>query len=532
MTKFNKSLLTIAVAGALALPGVASAAKFIYDDGEQITYAKDLFVDNTKSIDSPNNLLLIAEASDDTTGRIANIAANEVLTVKVTLGQGAVFDSTYPAETLVQLFWEGDQTGGAPGLIDYVAGTANYNGNELNFQYEATAAGDVTGDYFLKLNSAKIKNLISGLFDGDKITAQITVQNGAGQQILAGKVDYAKSKWGLTVDSDTTQGDVDTTIDVAADPRKSYFSSVGTVGADDQATFNAGSLTLDIAEATLTGNVGDDYVNNYSATAGQPDYNVVSTADIIVKVSGSDFAAFTGNRVWLDQNQGCTKAANSFTNGVVSNNNLITFTSPANSNLWQNVTDAPPAPSTVYVCFGADHEDEIQAQELKGELEVKYNLDQQRVDPPKFTFDLLPLRLNGSTLYFQNVNPGSNPTAQSFLRLSNHNADVCPVTIDAKDDAGRLSDSVSLTLKAHASAQLNTTHLDGGSYPAGLVTNTGVSGALGTGTGKWYVRVTAECSNFTASALNRNNESGTVTDLTAEKGVATQWSTPTAKVNP
>lgn len=518
MTKFNKNLLAAAVVGALVIPGAASAAKYQYVAGQQITYAKDLFVDNTKSIDSPNNLLLIAETSDNTTGRITDIVAGDTLTVKVTLGQGAVFDSTYPADTLVQLFQEGTQTGGTPGAINYVAGTANYNGNELNFQYTTTGGGNTGAGYFLQLNSAKIKNLIDGLFTGSNITSQITVQNSLGQQILAGKVDYAKSKWGLSVDSDPTMGDTLTTIDVGADPRKTYFASTGVVGQDDQGTFNAGSVTLDIAEAAHTGGAGSSYVNNYSATAAQPNYNVVSTADIIVKVTGSDLAAFTGNRVWLDMNPGCTKAAGSFTNGVVAGG-VATFTSPANSNLWQNVTDAPPSPSTVYVCFGANHAAEMQAQSLAGTLEVKYNLEQQRVDPPAFDFDLLPLRLNGTTIIFQNVNPAGNPTAQSFLRLTNNNSQICPVTIDAKDDAGLHSAEVHTTLAAHASKQINSEVLEGAAAMAG------VTGGFGDGTGKWYVRVTAECSNFKASALNRHQD-GVVTDLTPEKWNGNEWLTP------
>src|SRR5690606_17488713 len=105
------------------------------------------------------------------------------------------------------------------------------------------------------------------------------------------------------------------------------------------------------------------------------------------------------------------------------------------------------------------------------------------------------------------------------LRLTNNNSQICPVTIDAKDDAGLLSDEVNLVLQPHASAQLNTTFLDSGSYPAGLVANTGATGALGDGSGKWFVRVTAECSNFWGSALNRNNETGTVTNLTHDEGV-------------
>lgn len=545
MKKFNKNLLALAVASTVAVSGVASAAKYQYDTGvaagAQIYYAKDLFVDDTKSIDSPNGLKLIAEASDNNANRITNIAANEVLTVKVTLGQGAIFDSTYPADTLVQLFTEGDQTGGGGSVINYVPGTANYNGNELNFKYTATAAGAIapaTHVYMLGLNSAKIKNLMQGLSAGSLITSQITIQNGAGQQILAGSVDYAKSDWGLTVSSSIAAGDADTTktIDVGAVPRKTWFAPGGGVGSSmvspapaGRAHFQAAKLTVDVTKQMQVGGTANTatYINNYSATAALPNYNVVATANIIVKVKGTDLAAFGSNRVWLDTTGGCPKAAGAFTNGVISaDNTTATFTSPANSVLWANVTNAPPTASSVFVCFAANGAAEMQAQALSGTVDVEYNLAQQRVNPPTRDFALLPLRLNGTTMVFQNVNPAGNATAQSFLRLTNNSSQICPIEIDAKDDAGKHSGSVKLTLAAHASKQINSDVLQG------VATAAGVTGGFGPGgTGKWYVRVTAECANLVGSALNRHSN-GTVTNLTPQVYNHTTWLTPTTKLNP
>lgn len=531
MTKFNKRLLTAAVVGALALPAVASAADLSYTTGKQISFAKDLIVNDGTTIYTANGLRLTAEASDAT--RLGTVAGDDV-TVKVTLTNGAKFDTTADAPTLVAGFIEGAQTGG-PGALT-VVGTPYYStsGQELNFTYTASAAGAVggAGDFFLELNSLQITNLVQGLFNGSSVGAEITVQNSSGQQILASSAEIATSKWGLAVSDDTSLGDVSKTIDVGADPRKTLFSPTGSVGGSAGAAgndyFNAGALIVDIAKEEPIGGGAPTYINNYSAVALSPQYNIVATADIIVTVTGTDLSGFDGGHVWLDASAAC--AGVTTLAGDV-DGDTVTFESDASDPLWVSVTGAPPGPSTVYVCFEA-HEDvgEIVDQPLSGTVEVDYNLPTQRVNPPAATFALLPLRLNGTTLYFQNVNPGDNPTAQSFLRLTNHNGVICPVTIDAKDDAGRLSGEVTLTLQPHASAQLNTTFLDSGSFPAGLVSTTGAAGALGDGTGKWYVRVSAECSNFTASALNRNNETGTVTDLTPEKGAGAQWSTPTDRL--
>lgn len=526
MTKFNKSLLTAAVVGALALPGLAAAADFSYVPGKQITFAKDLIVNDGTTLYTADELRLTATAGIDISN-IATIAGGDTVRVKVTLTNGAKFDSTASAATIVAGFTEGNQTGGGGGALA-VVGTPYYSatGQELNFEYTASGPGvpGAAGDYFLELNSLQITNLLQGLFTGSQVSAEITVQNALGQQVLAQRAVVARSQWGLAVDS---LGSPDTakTIDVGADPRKTWFAPNGIVG-ESQGTpagydvFNAGGLELDISEAGLVGG-GTGYVNNYSAIAAQPEYNVVATADITVTVTGTNLTAFGGGAAWLDASSTCSGATT--VAGAVSSTNpgVITFTSAASNPLWAGVTSAPPGPAQAYVCLAADGATELTAQSLAGSLSVDYDLPTQRVNPPAYDFDLLPLRLNGSTIIFQNVNPAGNTTAQSFLRLTNNNDQICPVVIDAKDDAGLLAPSLSLTLDPHESIQINSEDLENGN------TGKGLTGGFGDGTGKWYVRVTAECSNFKASALNRNSDNGVVTDLTPEKGVGNEWLTPT-----
>lgn len=536
MRKLNKSLLTAAVVGALALPGLASAASFSYATGQQITFAKDLFVNDTISIETPADLRLTAEAADDNTGRIGAIVANEVLTVKVTLDSGAEFDSTAAASTLVATFLEGTQTGGAGAAISVVPGSENYNGSELNFKYTASGAGNVGGDYFLQLNSAKVKNLIQGLFTGSQVNAEITVQNGAGQQILASRTVLARSAWGVTVTSDTAgvvgmglaAADLTTTIDVASAPRKTLFSSNGTVGAADRDYFNAGGFNVDITRALETAGPGavapGTYINNFNATAGQPEYNIVNTAVFSLRVSGENLAPFAGGNAWVDSSPVCVGGAGTSVPAAAAlDGGDLVFTMPTTSAIWSNVTSAPPVSPGVnlYVCLGADGE-EMDPQALNGVLSLDYNLATQRVNPAPWNIDLLPLRLNGTTLLFQNVNPGSNSDAQSFLRLTNNNATICPVSIDAKDDAGRHTTEIKTVLAPHGSLHVNSDDLENGNAGKGL------TGAWGDGTGRWYVRVTAECANVAGSALNRNRQTGVVTDLTPAK--AETWLTPSTKL--
>ena len=529
MTKFNKSLLTAAVVGALALPGLASAATLNYSTNQQITYAKDLFVNDTISIDTPTNLRLTAQAVDNNTGRITDIVAGETLTVKVTLDNGAQFDSTALAETLVQTFVEGQQTGGnGATAIDYVAGTANYNGSELNFKYDTTGAGTVgvANDFFLELNSAKVKNLISGLFTGSEIAAEITVQNEAGQQILAARRVIARSAWGVTV-SDLDAGETGKYIDVGADPRKTLFGNL-TVGSSaglgaGAEYFRAGGFNIDITRALEAGPAPTDtYINNFSAVAAQPEYNVVNTAVFTLTVAGSNLSAFSGGNAWVSDSLTCDGTTVAAANALSSGN--LVFSLPATSALFNPITAAPPQSpgANLYVCFGGNGEDEMVPQSLSGSLSLNYNLATQRVNPAPWAIALLPLELNGTTLLFQNVNPAANGAAQSFLRLTNNNAFACPVTIDAKDDAGLHTSNIELTLAAHQSIHINSDELENGNTAKGL------TGAWGDGSGRWYVRVTAECSDLAGSALNRNTSTGVVTDLTPAKSET--WLAPTDKL--
>lgn len=523
MTKFNKSLLTAAVVGALALPGIAAAASLSFAAGEQITFAKDLIVNDGTTIYTPNGLQLAAQAVD--AGNIATVAG-DLVRVKITLTNGAKFDTTADATTLVGGFTAGAQLGGAPTpLAGILVGTPYYSttGQELNFDFTAPGAGNAGAGYALEINSTQITNLIQGLFTGSSVGAEITVQNSSGQQILASKAEIAKSLWGVTVTSDTSLGDTSKTIDVAATPRKTLFSPTGSVGgsagsAPQNGYFNAGAILVDITSALETDGATTSYINNYSAVDLNPEYNVVNTADIVVRVAGDDLAAFAGS-AHLDTSATCAGPGVAAATSLDGAGNLV-FTSSATDAIWNPITSAPPAgPATVYVCLSASG-DEMNAQALTGTLEVNYNLSTQRVNPDPYAFELLPLRLNGTTLIFQNVNPAGNTTAQSFLRLTNNNSQICPVTIDAKDDAGLHSGELTLTLDAHESIQVNSEDLENGNAGKGL------TGGFGDGTGKWYVRVTAECSNFKASALNRNSDNGVVTNLTPEKQVGIEWLTP------
>lgn len=533
MMKFNKSLLTAAVVGALALPGLASAASLAYPNGKQITFAKDLIVNNGTTIYTPSELTLAATIDDAT--RIATVASDNV-TIKVTLTDGAKFDSTADALTLVQGFLIGAQLGGAAaGSAPVVIGTPYYSatGQELNFTIDAPGAGVVGAatDFAVKLNSMQVTNLVQGLYTGSKIGVEITAQNSVGQQILASKADLAYSKWGLTATADLTGTDsapgatkkIDvgsTNADGSPDPR-TWFSPSGTVGGSgingataNSGWFNIGAVVIDIAKAAQTGVATTSYINNYSAVAVNPQYNVVSTADFSLDLTADGFAAYDG-LIEFYSDATCTTSVGGTT---TQSGDTVTLTIPASD--LTGVTDASPSPTKLYVCAIANGTDElVKVESVSAKLAVDYNLSTQRVNPTLSPFSFGAIGYNGTDLVFQNVNPAGNPTAQSFLRLTNNNGSACRVEIEGKDDQGRYNkNTVVMNLAKHSSMTVNSEDLENGSAAKGI------TGGFSDGSGKWYVRVNAQCNNFKASALNRNAQTGTVTDLTAEKTIGGEWS--------
>ena len=529
MTKFNKSLLAAAVVGALALPSMATAASLAYPNGKQITFAKDLIVNNGTTIYTPSQLTLAGTIDDAT--RLATVAANSNVTFKVTLTDGAKFDSTADAATLVAGFVIGNQLGGG---VTNVVGTPYYSasGQELNFTINTNAAGSyIPGGNAIQLNSMQITNLVQGLFTGSKVGVEITAQNALGQQILASKADLAYSKWGLTATADLTGTDsapgatkkIDvgsTNADGSPDPR-TWFSPSGSVGGSGingstagAGWFNIGAVVIDIAKAAQTGVPTTSYINNYSAVAANPQYNVVSTATFKLDLTADGFAAYNGLIKFYSDATCSTLVGGSTTQS----GDTVSLSIPASS--LTGVTNATPSPTTLYVCAIANGTAElVKVESVSAKLSVDYNLATQRVNPDLSPFSFGAIGYNGTDLVFQNVNPAGNPTAQSFLRLTNNNGSSCRVEIEGKDDLGRYNRNTAvLTVAKHSSVTVNSDDLENGNA------SKGITGGFGDGSGKWYVRVNAQCNNFKASALNRNAQTGTVTDLTAEKTIGGEWS--------
>jgi len=553
MKSLNKSLLAAAVIGAIALPGLSSASTIQYTGNPQITLARDLLVTNGNNITLPTsggtNLTVKANAvaGDPENTAVAAILPIHNIRVRITLVGAEFGPSVGTADAYAVKFMKGAQlTAGAIAPADLLS--ASFSGGaggreELTFVFtKATGVPDLDAPASTFLNfptdlpdNLQIAHAEAALGQANgQVTASITVENAdLNTQILTGTVVLARSQWGLEVNQEQAPfygqpaAEQAKEIDVAStDNRYSRFSPTGLIGGSNPASgetnyYNAGGFSLDITDAAHAGSNALSYVQGSTAPAKYAMNTGTAGAGFVVTVNGSDFSPWApdGGRpnIWLSNSQTCATAG-AITMAVNPANNTAVATIPAN-HAWVLSLGSPTATGTIYVCFGANSTTALVPQSnLSGSVAVNYNQPgQRRDDAPLMPFNLVPLRMNGTVFTFQNVNPASNNRAVSFLRLSSHNAADCPVTIQAKDDDGRMSGIVTTTIRAHESETFNSNALESGNDPR-------ISGSFRDGTGRWFVRITAECTNLTASALNRNNEVGTVTDLTPQEGFGTQWS--------
>jgi len=493
MKTLNKSLLAAAVIGAIALPGLSSAAKFDYDNGTQITFARDVIATDGNAIDIPSSLKLKAEDGTELTNA-KSIAKDDQIRVRIALVGGAEFPSTPVASTVAAKFTSGAQAGGGGDIGDASgrlvdAGYANSN-KEFTFIFKADAAASAgtASDVFLTFPQLALTHLTSQLGGTDgSISASVDVYNVTQKKaIMSAHAIIAHSKWGVTVEDVNPPNTVKKIDTASKNVKKSKYSTTGAVGDSngaDSLYYNAGGFTIDITKALPVGSSTESYINHASSPTV---YNLITSpqTNITVRVQGDNLSPWLKSGIWITKSTVCAKPTGEWEALTIDpkTNEASTKTLAATHKLFENLTNATPAKTpSIYVCFGSDSTTQLLPQTtLKGNVEVKYQLPDMRQNPPSYPFKLQSLEQNGTTFHFQNVNPAGNATAVSFLRLTNHNKDDCQVVIEAKDDQGRYNrNDVKLTVAAHASEQININALESGNDP-----RFDAGGGFGDGTGR------------------------------------------------
>ncbi len=298
---------------------------------------------------------------------------------------------------------------------------------------------------------------------------------------------------------------------------KTWFGS-STIGSLLSGTFGAGLISSGVSpaitnqSAPLLGFLENYFTDQYGLT-----------------VTGN-FAAFTqtGAMVYLDPSRTCgtvpsapspliaTVTANSATFSGITTQDLGGFNGNA-ATIWEaalcfavpngNSIVIPPSQYTAQLSFTGGGHDTGYYPPAAFPFAVAGASNTEPAQP------LLTMNYNGPVVSVYTVNPSGNSTQQSFLRINNTGSLGGLVTITGVDDAGnKSSGSISFTLPANHSIQLNSTVLQSGS--SSPINGIAVTGALGTPVGKWVLTVTGQFQGMVVTSLNRNNNSGTLTNLT------------------
>lgn len=507
MSKFNKCGLALAIAGAMALPMAAMAATAGYPANTHNTYASNLFADSDAEIATAADYVITTTASDNIVGRTTGFG------VRLILGNGVEFESVATP---------------IPGAAttNYTAGTNAVDGNIAVFSMAAAAGANIgvgellvfeAGDIVLENLGALVNGgsvpLTIELFDSNTATVFQTIN---GQALLS-------ATEGVTVSFNAQAGDIAKRIDVSpcgansaagVTGNKTRFSVNGGIGESCNANsgsyvFNAGSISVGVTQVPVNG--APQYVlaaGTSTANVLNDNFAIVTGDEVDYTLTGTNFAPFRtpagqNDNVYLSTDQTCASGTRTVQMSVSADGS-----SASGTRVRQ--TDSSAA-EVLYACFRTTGNVTIDAQDISASAAVDFS-DADVRDSGREAGDLLAMRYNGTVLQFQNVNPASNPLAQSFLRFTNNNSSFsCPVTLEGRDDQGVAGDStIRFTLAAGQSMTINSEHLENG-------TLNGATGAFGNGAGRWVVTANAECASFVGSALNRNTDTGTVTNLTTDK---------------
>ena len=506
MSSSSKRNLAFCVAAALALPASAMAASFGYiADPIPAKYASNIF-SATNTVLTPNTTLrYTTHVTDNIVGRTTGFG------VRLTLLGGANFNGVAPTVT----FDATNVLGFTPGTPAVGAGPL---GNVATYPMQATATANILVGDFLTINPFTISGA-AGLADGGgKIDLRIEIFDSNTNAVLSDltrTVTVIEAIEGVWVNFYPSQGDVNKRIDVTScasqtppADAKTQFSPSGDVGAScstgGNSHFNAGRVQTKIADDGIYYVATRGFAGANSTDPFNGQFRFALGDQVGYTVSGVDFAAFdTGaaatNRVFLSYNSNC------------STRDLgMTVNADKTAATGAHVVAGTIFNIGYYLCFTAHPARlaEIAAQPIKLSVATKFNDGNVR-NPAPSAEDMLPLRYNGTVMSFQNVNPGSNPRAQSFLRFSNNGPITCPVTLTGRDDNGVAgTTAVTFDLASGKSATFNSEDLENGSSKG--------TGAFGDGAGRWWVTATGACGGLVGSALNRNLEDGTVTNLTPQ----------------
>lgn len=493
MSTFNRNTLAIALVTALGFSTSAFAVTF---GTGPTAFPGDQTPEKIATADVPLATTVITladgwqvgvESTDLIIGRTQGLAA------RINLDNGAQFAAIPAVAAGAGLPAGWTVTVAAGGQINDTF--VIYSFNPPSLAPPAVVPGLTVGQ-LLNVTGVQLKNLTALQTSGAIVNASIGFSDpGTAQPILVPRVTpILQSGNPLVVACDATTGELAERIDVGVTPTqgsKTAFSSTGAIGVADNGRFNAGTVTAAVAAGFTFAYAGTDafkteVAGTYSAFKG------AETAP-----GSGIFASST----FLASDALCTTSLVAGTTNAAADKLTFNYTGAT--------VGITPTGFSAFLCFSVPFPG--------GTKQIDASVTNVTTTFTRGSFvavapvcPLLPLQFNGSVVKVFTFNPAGNTTQESFARITNWGNTGGKVTIQGWDDNGApaTGGSVSFTLAAGKSLQLNSSDLESGN------TGKGLTGALGDGAGKWRLIVTGEFDGMDVTSLNRNNTTGTLTNLT------------------
>jgi len=543
MKRFSTTKCLLAAAVALAIPSMASAAVVGYTADKQITYAREVIKDDAVAITVNQGGVLGIRADTASERDLFTTTSSGAVAfrVYVTLAGGAKFDTGgFVAPTTANV------AGGQFAAADLSAvGAVTFEASDTIATFTVTVDASKTpvvatgNNVLFKIPEFKIKDLLSTLGAGGNVGVEIRVHQvvSPSAELLRGTAVLAKAVQGVVLNSVDYSSNPER-IDVSSENgygARSRYSPSGDVGDNNvpgSVYIKIGEFAFDVAEVTPQGDLNgsspaDSDVVDDAGDGSAFTYPVGANDNVTVVVGGTNFSPWLHSggvaqtRVWLDTSLTCARTgANTFLNAssVASANDSLTFVASAAAGQFFN---ARMAGAPIYICFGLPEAatTDMIAQGLNVNLSINFGTTAYS-NPGAFSIPsdkLLNLKNNGTTNYFHSVSPGDNPRNDSILRLVNNGTNACPVTIDARADNGDLKGPLTLTVAGGGvSVDIPSAELENGN-------SSKFAGALGGGQIRWQLRTTAECGSFDSVVIQRNFETGTLSNLHAGSFSNGEW---------
>jgi|GEM_PF-2007639 len=512
MTNLRKSALAVAVVAGLALSGMASAYTVTNTgSGATATFTPegiayfDVSGSASQAVGIYTPTTTTFTASDNIVGRTTGFALRVTLsgaaqfagmpTVSGSLGGVAIGTSTTGWAASVS-------TSGNIAIITFTPGsgaTAIEVGDTIVLGAPGLNTDELTPTTAGVLQFSNIQALAAS---GQSVQGTYQFYDPVTTQPILGSQTVTFLQSGNPIATSAQASATNAKIDLGATPSQAFLSPCGAIGGSNDPTCfdNSGSST------TTTFDAGSISAAVTPSTTG-PNFAYFSFAstDKFTTTLTGNFSAFaqTGSVIGLypgSNGKACGGTAVATAATPTGNTATLTFSGTAAA-----ISEGP-----YELCLTEPNTNTMPIAATS--LNVSTSFTRSSTTVAGTSQPLAPLAYNAPVAQVYTFNPAGNSTQQSFLRITDAGPLAGKVNISGIDDAGNPGASVvSLMMNAGQSVQLSSSCLQSGtSCPAGVA----VTGALGTGTGKWRLTVFSYFPGLVVTSLNRNNNTGTVTNLT------------------